>query len=216
MGGLGLSEGTQALFGQTGVKVGPRVFGILLAALAVQYVADGALGLWKGEDAMLSIRAAQREDVPLIRQLVRELAEYERDPDAAVLTEADLLRDGFGETPCFHVRIADWDGAPVGFALYFFNYSTWQGRPGLYLEDLFVRPSHRGRGIGRALLRDLAQVAVERNCGRLAWQVLDWNEPSLGFYRSIGARVLDGWLTMRLEGPALQRLVLADPPPVSK
>ena len=155
---------------------------------------------------MLTLRAATREDVGLIRQLIYELAEYEREPAAAVATEEDLLRDGFGPIPFFHVVVAEWDGQAAGFALYFFNYSPWQGRPGLYLEDLFVRPALRGKGIGRALLAHLARIALEKGCGRFVWQVLDWNEPSIRFYESLGARMLKGWLTMRVDGEGLSRL----------
>jgi len=155
---------------------------------------------------MLSLRAARSDDVALILQLIRELAEYEREPAAAVATEADLLRDGFGTQPRFQVVLAEWNGEPAGFALYFFNYSTWQGHPGLFLEDLFVRPPFRGRGIGKALLVHLAQLAVRENCGRFVWQVLDWNEPSIRFYEALGAKVLKEWLTMRVEGGALMRL----------
>ena len=155
---------------------------------------------------MLTLRPARADDVPLIGKLIRELADYEREPQAAVATDEDLLRDGFGPSPRFHAVLADWDGAPAGFALYFFNYSTWQGRPGLYLEDLYVRPAYRGRGIGKALLVHLAQIAVENDCGRYQWQVLDWNASALAFYESLGARVLKEWLTLRVEGQALQRL----------
>jgi GNAT superfamily N-acetyltransferase len=155
---------------------------------------------------MLSLRPAKSEDVPLILQLVRELATYERDPDAVVATESDFLRDGFGDTPRFQVLLGEWNGEPAGFALYFYNWSTWLGRPGLYLEDLFVLPRHRGNGIGKALLRELARIAVREGCGRFQWQVLDWNEPALGFYRSLGARVMAEWLTVRLEGDALRRV----------
>lgn len=154
----------------------------------------------------LALRDATRDDVPAIRQLIRDLAEYEKEPESAVVTEADLLRDGFGERPLFRVVMAEWEGEVVGFAFYFFNYSTWQGRPGLYLEDLFVRPSHRGHGIGKALLVHLAGIAVRENCGRFVWQVLDWNEPAIGFYESLGARVMKEWLTMRVDGEALRRL----------
>jgi GNAT superfamily N-acetyltransferase len=154
----------------------------------------------------LVLRAATRDDVPAIRQLIRDLAEYEKEPQSAVVSEADLLRDGFGERPLFRVVMAEWEGEVVGFAFYFFNYSTWQGRPGLYLEDLFVRPSHRGHGIGKALLVHLAGVALRENCGRFVWQVLDWNEPAIGFYESLGARVMKEWLTMRVDGEALRRL----------
>ena len=155
---------------------------------------------------MLTIRPATVADVPLILQLIRELAEYEREPQAAVATQADLLRDGFGPEPKFRVDIAEWSGEPAGFAFYFWNYSTWQGRPGLYLEDLFVRPRFRGKGIGKALLVHLARVAVKNNCGRLVWQVLDWNTPSIEFYNSLGAETMKEWLTMRVTGDALVRL----------
>ena len=155
---------------------------------------------------MLSLRPATRADVPLILQLVRELATYERAPGAVVATEADYLRDGFGHSPRFHVLLADWSGEPSGFALYFYNWSTWLGRPGLYLEDLFVRPERRGKGIGKALLVELARIALREGCGRFQWQVLDWNEPALGFYRSLGAEVMTEWLTARLQGDALGRL----------
>jgi len=157
-------------------------------------------------DNSLRLRAATRDDVADIRRLIRALADYEKEPDAAVVTEADLLRDGFGEKPLFKVVMAEWEGAVVGFAFYFYNYSTWQGRPGLYLEDLFVMPSHRGKGIGKALLVHLAQIALRENCGRFVWQVLDWNTPSIQFYESLGAVVMKEWLTMRVTGEALTRL----------
>lgn len=155
---------------------------------------------------MLTIRAARPEDVGLILAFIRELAAYEREPDAVVASEEDLLRDGFGERPLFHVRIAEQDGAPAGFAFYFYTYSTWRGRPCLYLEDLFVRPSFRRRGVGLGLLRDLAREAVERSCDRFVWQVLDWNEPAIAFYESLGARALREWITMRVEGPYIAAL----------
>jgi GNAT superfamily N-acetyltransferase len=155
---------------------------------------------------MLTIRPASPVDVPLILEFIRELAEYERDPHAAVATQADLLRDGFGPEPKFRVDIAQWSGEPAGFAFYFWNYSTWQGKPGLYLEDLFVRPRFRGKGIGKALLVHLARVAVKNNCGRLVWQVLDWNTPSIEFYKALGAETMKEWLTMRVTGEALVRL----------
>ncbi len=155
---------------------------------------------------MLTIRPATPADVPLILEFIRELAEYERDPQAAVATAADLLRDGFGAEPKFRVGIAEWSGEPAGFAFYFWNYSTWQGRPGLYLEDLFVRPRFRGNGIGKALLVHLARVALKNNCGRLVWQVLDWNTLAIEFYESLGATVMKEWLTMRVTGEALVRL----------
>ena len=161
------------------------------------------------------IRKATREDVPAILGLVRELAAYEKEPDAVVATEADFLRDGFGERPAFEVLVAEdpasgeggaGGGRVVGFAFYFFSYSTWVGRKCLYLEDLFVQPSHRGRGTGIALMRALAKVAVERDCRRFVWAVLDWNEPAIGFYERLGAKVMREWLTVRLEGEALTRL----------
>jgi GNAT superfamily N-acetyltransferase len=155
---------------------------------------------------MLRIRRAEARDVAEILTLIRALAEYERAPHAVTATEADLLRDGFSGAPRFHVELAEWDGAPAGFAFWFFSYSTWQGRPGLYLEDLFVRPALRGRGIGRALLAHLARSAVREGCGRFQWQVLDWNAPAVRFYEALGARALREWWTMRLEGEALTRL----------
>ncbi len=156
--------------------------------------------------AMLTIRCAEKTDIPLILQFIRELAEYEREPQAAVATEADLLRDGWGPEPKFRSIIAEWDGKPAGFGLYFFNYSTWQGRPGLYVEDVFVRLEFRGRGIGKAIFVHLAQEAVRQNCGRFQWQVLDWNQPAIDFYHSLGAKVMKEWLTMRVEGEALKAI----------
>src|ERR1051326_7755697 len=117
----------------------------------------------------LQIRAATPDDIPEILAFIRELAEYERAPEQAVATREDLLRDGWGKEPKFRALIAEWQGKPAGFALFFYNYSTWQGRPGLYLEDLFVRPEYRGKGIGKALLLHLAKIAVENNCGRYQW-----------------------------------------------
>jgi len=155
---------------------------------------------------MLSIRPATPQDARLILDFVHDLAEYERAPEQAIATEADILRDGFGANPKFKCVIAEWDGQPAGFAFYFYNYSTWQGRPGLYLEDLFVRPQFRGKGIGKALLIYLAQVAVRENCGRFQWQVLDWNQPAIDFYESLGAKKLSEWITMRVEGEDIERL----------
>jgi GNAT superfamily N-acetyltransferase len=155
---------------------------------------------------MLRIRPAAPEDAGLLLAFVRELAEYERCPGEVVATEADFLRDGFGERPRFEAAVAEWDGAPAGFALWFYNWSTWTGRPGLYLEDLFVRPAFRGRGIGKALLVHCARVAEARGCRRYQWQVLDWNTPSIEFYLALGARRLDEWITMRVTGDDLARL----------
>jgi GNAT superfamily N-acetyltransferase len=155
---------------------------------------------------MLRIRLAIREDAPLILELIRGLAEYERAPDAVVATEADLVRDGFSGSPKFHCVLAEWNGKSAGFAFYFFHYSTWIGRPGLYLEDLFVRPELRGNGIGRALLTHLAQVAVRENCYAMRWQVLDWNQPAIDFYERLGAKVMREWLDVRVSGEALRKL----------
>jgi GNAT superfamily N-acetyltransferase len=155
---------------------------------------------------MLAIRAALPEDVGTILKLIQGLAEYEHEPQAALATEGDLLRDGFGAEPKFQCVIADWDGAPVGFALYFYNYSTWKGRPGIYLEDIFVWPEYRGKGIGKALLLHLARTAVAEQCGRYEWQVLDWNTPAIEFYEALGAKRMKEWLPMRVEGNALLEL----------
>lgn len=155
---------------------------------------------------MLSIRNAIPADVPIILDFIRGLAEYEREPNAVVATEQDLLRDGFGPKPKYRCLIAEWDSKPAGFAFFFFNYSTWLGRPGLYLEDLFVWPEMRGKGIGKALLQKLAQIAVEENCYGMRWQVLEWNEPALKFYDTLGATIIEEWETMRLMEPALSRL----------
>lgn len=159
----------------------------------------------------LSIRPATRADVPLILQLIRDLAEYEREPKAAVATEAlierHLFGDGFfGRGPVAECLIGEVDGVPQGFAVFFHNFSTWLGRPGLYLEDLFVRPAFRGQGLGAALLARLAAIAVERGCGRMEWAVLDWNEPAIGFYKSLGAKAMDEWTVYRLTGEGLEGL----------
>jgi GNAT superfamily N-acetyltransferase len=156
----------------------------------------------------LSFRPGTAADVPLLLSLIRELATYERAPDAVLASESDLLRDGFGTRPLFHTLIAEVDGAPVGFALFFLAYSTWRGRPTLFLEDLFVRPPARGNGVGRRLMQELAKEAVRLGCARFVWQVLDWNTPSLRFYESLGAEVVREWLTCRLEGESLRALAL--------
>jgi GNAT superfamily N-acetyltransferase len=158
----------------------------------------------------VSIRKAAAEDVPLILEFIRQLAVYEREPDAVTATEADLLRDGFGENPYYFCLIAESDGLPAGFAFYFFNYSTWTGRPGLYLEDLFVNPEFRGLGIGKALLARVAAIAVEKDCPRLQWEVLDWNTPAVDFYAVLGANFLDEWRNVRMTGEALERLAALD------
>jgi GNAT superfamily N-acetyltransferase len=155
---------------------------------------------------MLKLRTATPADVPHVLGFIRELAVYEREPDAVLTTEADLLRDGFTEPRRFHCLIAEWDATPVGFALYFYNYSTWEGRPGIYLEDLYVQPAKRGKGIGRALLVKLASIAVEEGCARFEWSVLDWNQPAIDFYQSMGAVMKSEWRGMRVDGQALKVL----------
>jgi GNAT superfamily N-acetyltransferase len=154
----------------------------------------------------VTIRAATPADVPQILEFVRALATYEREPEAVIATEADLLRDGFGPNPFYFCLIAENDGQPAGFAFYFFNYSTWVGRPGIYLEDLFVHPEFRGLGIGKALLQRVAAIAVEKGCKRLQWAVLDWNTPAIDFYCAMGAEFLDEWRNVRVSGDALKRL----------
>jgi GNAT superfamily N-acetyltransferase len=155
---------------------------------------------------MISIRPATRTDVGLILEFIRGLAEYERAPESAVATADDIIRDGFSSNPKFRVVIAEWNGQPAGFAFFFYHYSTWLGRPGIYLEDLFVRPEFRGRGIGKALLVHLAQIAVRENCYGMRWQVLDWNTPSIEFYELLGAHHVKEWITMRIMGEDLVRL----------
>jgi len=152
------------------------------------------------------LRPATLADVPVILGLVRDLAEYERAPQAVVATEEDFRRHGFGPTPRFSVLLAEEDGRVAGFALWFFTFSTWLGKPGLYLEDLFVRPELRGRGIGKAMMIELARTAVREGCGRFEWAVLDWNQPSIDFYRSLGARLMEEWVVCRLEGDSLHAL----------
>jgi GNAT superfamily N-acetyltransferase len=159
---------------------------------------------------MLSIRKATAHDAPLILEFIHYLAEYEREPNAVVATEEDLIRDGFSSEPKYRCLIAEWEGVPAGFALFHYNYSTWRGRAGLYLEDLFVKIEMRGKGIGKALLQRLAQIAIEENCYGLRWMVLEWNEPALKFYETLGAELLDEWETMLLRGPALERLASSD------
>ncbi len=156
---------------------------------------------------MLTIRNADENDIPLILELIHDLAEYEKAPEQAVATAEDIRRDGFCTNPKFRVVIAEWDGEPAGFALFFYHYSTWVGRPTLFLEDLFVRPRFRGKGIGKSFLTYLAKLAVEERCGRFEWQVLDWNSPAIQFYESLGAKVMKEWLTMRVTGEDLQKLV---------
>jgi GNAT superfamily N-acetyltransferase len=152
------------------------------------------------------IRAAAASDTATIAQLIRELADYERLSHEVRLSERDLEVHLFGEKPYAEVAIAEEDGETIGFALFFHSYSTFDSAPGLYLEDIFVQPEHRGRGHGKALLRHMAQLAVERRCSRMEWRVLDWNEPSIAFYRSLGAVALDDWTTYRLTTDAIVAL----------
>lgn len=155
----------------------------------------------------MPLRPAEETDLDTIIELIRALAEYEREPDAVRLDAAELSRHLFGARPYAEVLIAETEaGENAGFALFFHNFSTWEGKPGIHLEDLFVRPTFRGQGHGRALLEAVARTAVERGCARLEWAVLDWNEPAIGFYRRLGASSLDEWTTYRVEGHALRTL----------
>ncbi len=146
----------------------------------------------------LQLRPARVEDTAVILGFVRELAEYEKLLDKCVATEEGLARQLFGERPMAEVILAEWNGEPVGFALFFHNFSTFLAKPGIYLEDLYVRPTMRGKGIGKALLLELARMGKERGCGRLEWSVLDWNTPSIEFYKGLGAVAQDDWTTFRL------------------
>ncbi len=155
---------------------------------------------------MLQITLATRADVPIIDRFIRELAEYERLAHTVTATPELLAEQLFGPTAAAEVVIAREGDEPVGFAVFFHNFSTFVGRRGLYLEDLYVRPDRRGRGVGGALLRHVAALAVERGCGRLEWAVLDWNEPAIRFYRALGARAMDKWTVYRMDGDSLRRL----------
>jgi GNAT superfamily N-acetyltransferase len=155
---------------------------------------------------MTDIRPATERDVPIIRQMIEDLAVYEKLRDACVATDDQLRQTLFGPHPAAEVILAYEDGAPAGFALFFHNYSTFLAQRGLYLEDLFVKPAYRGHGVGRALLERLAAIAVERNCGRFEWSVLDWNEPAIGFYKKLGAVPMEEWTIFRVTGDALRRL----------
>ncbi|MDG3006349.1 GNAT family N-acetyltransferase [Paludisphaera mucosa] len=156
--------------------------------------------------ASFTIRPAVPGDTTTIANLIRELAIYEKLDQFAKATAADFHRNLFGPRPFAEVLIAEVGGQPVGLALFFHTFSTFRGQPGIYLEDLFVQPEHRGKGIGKALLGSLAKLARERGCGRLEWAVLDWNEPAIGFYKSLGAGPLDEWITYRIADEALDRL----------
>lgn len=154
----------------------------------------------------IPIRPATPDDVATILRFVRDLAAFEREPDAVEATEAMLSEALFGPQPAAEAVIAEEAGAPVGFALFFHNFSTWKGRRGLYLEDLYVTPAARGRGVGGALLRHLAAITVERNCARFEWAVLDWNVDAIAVYRRMGAVGLEDWTVQRVEGEALRRM----------
>jgi GNAT superfamily N-acetyltransferase len=155
---------------------------------------------------MLSIRPATVNDAPLLCALICELAEYEREREQVVMTAADLARDGFGPHPKFRALLAEWNGRSAGYALFFGFYSTWEGRPGLFLEDLFVRQDFRGKGIGKALLASVANIAQREKCYGIRWEVLDWNQPAIDFYKRLGAIFLDQWKSVLLTGDALERV----------
>ena len=155
---------------------------------------------------MTLVRPARPGDEALVLRLVRELALFEREPDAVTATEADMREALFGATPAAEAVIAELAGEPVGFALFFHNFSTWTGRRGLYLEDLYVTPAARGGGVGRALLQHLAGIALDRGCARFEWSVLDWNADAIAFYRALGAIGMEEWTVQRVSGAALQRL----------
>src|SRR5213596_2575110 len=156
------------------------------------------------------IRPARVEDVPIILQLIRDLATYERAPDEVIATEEQLVDVLFGERPAAEVLLAFEGKSPVGFAVYFYNFSTWLGRPGLYLEDLFVKPEKRGKGYGRALLIELAKIARDRGFCRMEWAVLDWNEPAIKFYRALGVKPMDEWTVFRLTPDGIARLAQSE------
>lgn len=158
------------------------------------------------KSADFQIRSARVDDVPIILGLIRDLATYERAPNEVTTTEAQLVEVLFGESPAAQVLLAFEGKLPVGFAVYFYNFSTWLGRPGLYLEDLFVKPEKRGRGYGRALLVELAKIARDCGCGRMEWAVLDWNEPAIKFYRALGATPMHEWTVFRLTAGEVAKL----------
>jgi len=160
----------------------------------------------KSDLPRFAIRRATLADVGAILNLIRDLATYERAPDEVTATEEQLVDVLFGKKPAAEVLLAFEDEEPVGFAVYFYNFSTWLGRAGLYLEDLFVRPEHRGQGYGRALLVELAKIARDRGCGRMEWAVLDWNEPAIEFYRKLGAKPMNEWTVFRLNADGIAKL----------
>ena len=153
----------------------------------------------------LNIRPATKEDIPLVHWFIRALASYERLEDEVVVSTEMLEKNLFSENPFAQTLIAEWDNNPAGFALYYYNFSTFLGKPGIYLEDLFVKPDYRGWGIGTSLLRELARLAAEQDCGRLDWAVLDWNEPAINFYKKLGAEAQHEWTGFRLSGQSLHQ-----------
>jgi GNAT superfamily N-acetyltransferase len=155
---------------------------------------------------MLVVREATAADAPLIVNMIRELAEFERELDQVEITPEDILRDGFSATPHFHVLIAEWDDQPAAYALCFFTFSTWTGRRSLFVEDLFVRAQFRNKGIGKALLQRMAVVAREQNCNAMRWEVLNWNTPAIEFYRSLGAIMQTEWFPVLLMGSGFDKL----------
>jgi len=155
---------------------------------------------------MLTIRKATAEDVPLLAAMIRELAEFEHELEQVDITSEDLLRDGFGPKPCFHALIADSNGQPAAYALYFFTYSTWAGRSSLFIEDIFVRPQFRRQGVGKALLKDMAAIARKQGCYGMRWEVLHWNTAAIEFYRSLGATLQKEWSPVLLTGDAFEKL----------
>lgn len=157
----------------------------------------------------ITIRAAEEKDVPLIWEFIHGLAVYEKRPEQMTATQEDLARTLFGPRPWAEVFLAEYEGQPAAFALYFFTYSTFLGKPGIHLEDLYCHPQFRGKGIGKALIRRVAQRTLELEGGRLEWQCLRWNQPSIEFYQSLDARDLDDWMDYRLEGEALERLAVS-------
>ena len=159
---------------------------------------------------MLVIRKATPADAPLLTAMIRELAEFEHELDQVDITSEDLLRDGFRSSPCFHALIAEWGGQTAAYALYFFTYSTWAGRPSLFVEDLFVRAESRRKGVGKALLKHMAVIAREQNCYGMRWEVLNWNTPAIDFYQSLGAKLQSEWLDVLFMGDRFEAFARED------
>ena len=190
-------------FTETPYKSSLRLATIVSVA---RFAASWTISSEMKQSADFEIRTARMEDVPVILQLIRDLATYERAPNEVTATEEQLVDVLFGERPAAEVLLAFEGKLPVGFAVYFYNFSTWLGRPGLYLEDLFVKPEKRGEGYGRALLVELANIARDRGCGRMEWAVLNWNEPAIKFYRTLGAKPMNEWTVFRLTRDEIARL----------